>query len=201
MFRRPTAPDPKLIYSFKPSILAIILHFKVFLFTLLVPFYIVYSSEIGTMGLAMGIGGATGLIFGGKAAHYGLDMCFSKCSLYTTHLEYRTGWVKIQRRVLKYDNIVDASYTQNVHDRLLNFGKIMITTKGVERMLEMKMIGAPYKRYKIIKKILNIKRGNPALLQKYIREHGPVNLVDYEDIIKSYQKEKNKAKDAKADAA
>ncbi len=201
MFKRTATPNPKLIYTFRPSILAIKLHFKVFLITLLVPFYIVYASEIGTTGLAIGIGGAIGLIFGGKAAHYGLDMCFSKCSLYTTHLEYRTGWVKIHRRVLKYENIVDVSYSQNVHDRILHFGKIMITTKGAERMLEMKMIGAPHKRYQLIKKILNIRRSNPALLQKYIHDHGPINLVDYEDIKESEQKEKKKLKKAKADAA
>ena len=99
-----------LIYSFKPSVLAIILHFKIFLVTLLLPAFIVYTA--GRTGLAVGIGVATGLVFGGRAAHFGLDMCFSKCSLHTGHLEYRTGWINIQRRVLKYENMVDVSYSQ-----------------------------------------------------------------------------------------
>tara|TARA_Y100000310_G_C20599328_1_gene772182 strand:- start:319 stop:849 length:531 start_codon:yes stop_codon:yes gene_type:complete len=168
--------DTTLVYTFRPSVLAILLHFKVFLITLLVPFYIVYSA--GKPSLAIGIGVATGLAFGGKPAHYGLDMCFSKCSLYLNFLEYRTGWVKIQRRVLKYDNMVDVSYSQNVHDRLLHFGKILITTKGVDRTLEMKMIGAPYQRYKVIKKILNMARSNPALLAQFAREKGPINVIE-----------------------
>lgn len=186
--------DPKLIYSFKPSVLAIILHFKIFLITLLLPAYIIYSA--GQVTLAAGVGITTGLIFGGKAAHYGLDMCFSKCCLYTSHLEYRTGWVKIHRRVLKYENIVDVSYSQNIHDRILHFGKIMITTKGMERTLEMNMIGSPYKRYKIIKKILNIARSNPVLLRNYIKEHGPIDVVEAskEDVTKL-------EKDAKANLA
>jgi len=168
--------DSRLVYTFKPSLLAIILHFKVFLITLLVPFYIVYSA--GKPGMALGIGIGTGLIFGGKTAHYGLDMCFSRCSLYTTHLEYRTGWVKIQRRVVKYENMVDVSYSQNVHDRVLRFGKIMITTKGVERTLEMKMIGSPYSRYKIIKKVLNMANSNPRLLADFAKQRGPIGIVE-----------------------
>lgn len=163
----------KLVYSFRPSILAILLHFKIFLITLTLPFYIIYSA--GKPELALGIGITSGILFGGRAAHYGLDMCFSKCSLYLNHLEYRTGWVKIQRRVLKYDNMVDISYSQNVHDRILHFGKLMITTKGVERTLEMKMIGNPYERYKILKQILNLAKSKPRLLKEYIYKNGPIN--------------------------
>jgi len=165
-----------LVYTFRPSILAIILHFKIFLLAGLIPFYIVLTA--GQKNAAIGVGIGMGIVFGGKAAHYGLDMCFSKCCLFTTHLEYRTGWVKLQRRVLKYENMVDVSFSQNVHDRILHFGKIMITTKGVERTLEMKMIGSPYKRYKIIKKVLNIANSNPRLLAKYVKEHGPVDVIE-----------------------
>jgi len=171
-----------LIYSFKPSLLAIILHFKIFLLAGLIPFYIIYSA--GDTGIALGAGIFGGLIFGGRAAHYGLDMCFSKCALYTSHLEYRTGWVSIQRRVLKYENMVDVSYMQNVHDRVLNFGRIMITTKGVERKLEMKYIGAPYRRYQIIKKIINIAKHNPTALDNFVKNVGPLNIVNYKTDVK-----------------
>lgn len=167
--------EEKLIYSFRPSKLAIGMYFKLFALTFLLPFLLVITVKPL---LAVGIGVTTAVVFGGKAAVLGLDKCFTKCSLYKSYLEYKEGWFHIHKKVIKYDNIVDVSYTQLFSQRLFGYGTVAITTKGLEKTLKMDMIGIPDKRYKMIKQIITLAQKNPALLNQMAELHGPIEIPE-----------------------
>lgn len=149
------------LYSFGPSKLAIIARIFLVIFTFGIPFAIVFST--GKTILALAIGAGSAVLFSGKTFYTSMDLLSSRCKLYKDYLEYRTGWIRKHQRMLKYENIVDISYSQKFYERLLNHGTILITIKGsAERKLEMPLLRSPKQKYSLIKKVTELARGNSA---------------------------------------
>ncbi len=143
----------KLLYLFKPSTLIIGLHLKFPIWFFLGPFLILSFAK----GLQEGLtaGGLSVLIFGFPFIKHGLDLAFTKCFLYKDHLESTHGWIQIHRRVINFNKVVDVAYTQNVLERILNIGEIMITTTSVHHVkLIIPAVGKPATVFREIRKIV-----------------------------------------------